>query len=295
MKGLLKLPYDPRDFKSHKVLGTPKLELPDEYILPKMFPIQDQGGLPFCFAHAICSASEEQEGVKLSEETQAVFSYELLGGINPQGCDLRNACKSAVKTGSCEKSKVTLPSPKTLAVLGDKKSYNEFELAQAYTHKKKTYLAVTGPYDLFDNIRNIIWQRRNDRVIVITGCNFPQWLFYENNGVVPNVTLSSGTGHAFVVRGWKMINNVLHLVVQLSNGSRVGDNGYLYFPREVVNREFAFGNYILIDLDPNEAKQASWSSIIKMWDIILKNYELIKNTINKTVASFVSAFARDYD
>ena len=27
MKGLLKLPYDPRDFKSHKVLGIPKLEL----------------------------------------------------------------------------------------------------------------------------------------------------------------------------------------------------------------------------------------------------------------------------
>lgn len=45
--------------------------------------------------------------------------------------------------------------------------------------------------------------------------------------------------HAYLFIDWCIIDGIEYLIAQNSYGPDAGDNGFLYFPREVVNREFA--------------------------------------------------------
>ena len=45
--------------------------------------------------------------------------------------------------------------------------------------------------------------------------------------------------HAHLFIDWCILGGTEYLVAQNSYGTDAGDKGFLYFPREVVNREFA--------------------------------------------------------
>jgi hypothetical protein len=61
--------------------------------------------------------------------------------------------------------------------------------------------------------------------------------------------------HAYLFIDWCEIGGKLYLVAQNSAGTLMGDNGFLYFPREVVNREFAKWGTALKILKPLTPEQ----------------------------------------
>ena len=44
-------------------------------------------------------------------------------------------------------------------------------------------------------------------------------------------------------------------MAQLSNGTDIGDSGIFYFPREVINNDFKWDGYCLVDMSREEVER----------------------------------------
>lgn len=140
---------------------------------------------------------------------------------------------------------------------------------KAKLHKKQSYFAVDGPFDIFDNFRATLWQNREEKRSILTGALWKLEWTSAKKGVIPKNAKIDRYGHAFKIYGQKVINGELHLVAQLSNGKNIGDGGIFYFPRSVVNKEFSFGAYTFKDIDPDIIKRLnkklSWKEKFFNW------------------------------
>ncbi len=269
--GLLRLPKDGRDFSLTK-LGA-MIELPQEdFIVAEPLKIKDQLDSDMCVAFASCAVSEDQEGVILSPEFFFSQIKKMKGDWVSWGADLRTACKVAVSIGFLEDSFNPYK-------LGEKDrnfiaNWKNWEIGKfeenAKKHRKKSYFKVDGSYDTFNNIRAALWANRAAKQSIKTGSIWDSSWTNAENGIIPKVKGTPQYGHAFKLYGQKMIGDEFYLVAQLSNGEEIGDKGIFYFPREVVNREFKFGNFMDIDIDPEKAKKIVWSLRRIMWERIKK-------------------------
>jgi len=289
--GLNLLKPDKRDFSHAKVFGTIE-ELPmHDFIVAEPIKIKNQFSSDLCTAFAGCAISEAQEGVELSPEWQFAKIKELEGDYKSWGANLRDAMKSMVKYGSIEQKHapyilVDNPSSDELVSTkyGPKTEQNRdfiankdnwpFELyINANTHKKQSYFKIdaSGYIDLFNALRASLWQNKDKKREILTGCVWEKEWNNTNEGIIPYDKGTSLFGHAFAFIGQKNIGNELYLVAQLSNGGNFGDKGLFYFPRKVVNRKCTFGNYMAIDMSPEEARKSAWTKqqraieAIKRW------------------------------
>mgnify|MGYP001566113435 FL=1 len=251
--GLKPLVPDSRDFTMGALY--PKLPLPEhDFVVATPLEIKDQGDSDFCTAFATTAVSEDQEMNILSPEYQFAKTKQLLGDSTAWGADLRTACKSCVVFGSLSKSfaKISLQE-NGREYCANWINWDKTLDAWAYLHRKQSYVAVTGWYDIFDDIRSTMWHFRDERRSVVTGC---LWRYeWNQNAVISKEYSTDGVPHAFKIFGQKTIDGEPYLIAQLSNGKELGDQGLFYFPREVVNKEFTFGTFTFIDL-PRET--AEW-------------------------------------
>jgi len=251
---------DERDFKLGSIINLPKLsEIPDEFIVEDPFEIKDQGESDLCTAFAGTLASEIQEGLKLSPEYQFAKTKQITGNPEEWGADMRDMLKSLCDYGSVEIQNV----PDSLKLdsnasnrdrISDYANWPESLDIEASRHKKRSFFKVSGPYDLFDNIRATMWKFRNEKRYVIIGAKWKHAWTVADGAVIPKDKFDGGFGHAFVFNGTKKVNDEIMLVAVLSNGVSFGDNGRYYFPREVVNRDFIWGGYTLLDISKDDAK-----------------------------------------
>lgn len=290
INGLLPLKRDDRDFNLAGVFGSIKIEgVPNEDFSVCNIPplIKDQGESDLCTAYATTSASEDQEGIVLSPEFQFYATKVLLGGNKEEwGADLRDACKSLVKIGS-------IPSLLYKNVIGqsrdfilDSKNWDSKVLEYASLHKKRTYFSVQGNYDTFDNIRCALWQHKDDNTSIVTGALWRNAWTYAPNGIIPSTYETDGFGHAFKLFGQKIINGEPYLIAQLSNGENIGDKGFFYFPRDVVNKEIGgYGLFMFKDISREEAERYLNSTYTKQtpfYMVIITNIiDIIKKFIWK--------------
>jgi hypothetical protein len=251
--GLLETPQDNRDYSFGAVFGLPELsEIPNKYRTSEPLRIKDQGGSDLCTAFALTAVSEDQEKTELSPEFQFAMTKKLMGDYKPWGADLRAACKSVVKIGSIETHRV----PEHLKLKPDNSNRNEIANWEnwrgvelyATKHKKLSYFSVDGPHDTFDNMRAVLWQNRAEERSIFTGVVWQhQW---TDSKMIKDDTGQKVFGHALKIFGWEGD----YLTAQLSNGTEIGDNGVFYFSREVVDRQFTYGQYCFRDMEPVEAK-----------------------------------------
>lgn len=245
--GLRPLPEDLNDFSLGSVLDLPALsEIPEAYTvgLPS---IAHQKKSDFCAGAASCSISELQEGVPLSYEWVFAVSRVILGEDN-WGCDLRTICKVHTKYGAPERSEVPYSldthSPDFLRKI---ENYPEDLFNKALKHKKKTYFAVNGPYDAYDNIRATMWHFRQEKCGVLFGVMWA-WSIKQ---VYMNEVPKGGFGHAMAQIGWTEKG----MFVQNSMGAEAGEEGRHYFTRELVNKFVArYGAFIFIDMPREDAE-----------------------------------------
>ncbi len=174
-----------------------------------------------------------------------------------QGMDIREALKASRVYG-------LLPLDKTPDDLADSgESYNsdyrhwpaELDVEAAYHRRGKYFNVQPLNGDWFDGIRSAI--QVNNRSVSVGTPWYPSWNNIGNDGIVstmPNGTPTSW--HNWKIAGWKTINGVPYLLGKTWQGKDYGDNGWAYFPREVINavwciqgtQAFTFGKATSDDL-----------------------------------------------
>lgn len=250
-------------------------------------PIEDQTKKAdtlddMCAAYSLTSVLEPTEGVALDPGYQFAKAKQREGRTDTYGTDLDTIGMTAVKWGALPLAKSPFPDRQRTFVADWRNwpvAYDEY----AREHLQKAMLWVAGPYDLFDNIRATLWLLKNlpperRRSGILAG-SYWYWQWQNASyGVVPrDIQTSQPSGHAFRIRGQRIINGEPYLVIQNSYGTNAGDRGLYYFPRETVNREFKdFGQLCFVDMTDAElaALKAVRRSIFqKLLDLYL---ELLK-------------------
>ncbi|HCC05002.1 TPA: hypothetical protein DEP58_01690 [Patescibacteria group bacterium] len=245
---LHRLPPDSRDFQLGALYDLPKLkDLPDKFSLD-ILGIKDQQESDFCSAMASCYASEMQEGVKLCPEYSFAVSKELSGDIDGYGQNLRDAMKAHVKVGAIEEKQAPFSlKDKDADFLRDIKNWSPELKFKALAHKKKSYVQVSGNYDVYDTIRASIYKFRKEKRAVVSGVLWD----WSSKEVYLKKATGTGGGHAITYIGWE--GDYLKLVN--SYGKDAGQRGYHWVHRDIVNKySDMYGAFMFTDISKEEAK-----------------------------------------
>lgn len=266
-KGLRPLPIDERDYKADRLGGIfEQLVIPEgNFIVGMGQPVRNQGNTDRCTSFSTCLASGFQEGKVLNTDYTFYKSrYIAKLPIDAWGCDNRSACKSHVKYGALEQEHAPYNNEHPNRFILHPQNWDSVYDVNALIHKKKTFIEPTGGKDLFDSIVGNMYKHG---AAVVTGAMWrDEW--NTSDGVVPSEYSNNGSGHSFALIGQRMIKGVPYLVAQNSYGEGIGENGLFFFPREVVNKEFLYGNYFFKDLTEEELYKLtnpSWCRIAWEW------------------------------
>lgn len=262
VRKLKTLPVDTRDYSHHALFGDnfPSTPPSINFIVSRVQPvIEDQKDSDDCTG---CGTSEINAGMQGIEPPDTFdFLYQMAKILQTQGevgeteADLRSASASLCIYGSLLKSQspYTLeegkPTDKTVAFLDDWTNWPPILDTYAKKYKLGSYLNVlTNPsMDAFDNIRTALYHNVSQTSptlysSVLFGVNWrPEWTYAPGGIIDDNYTVSAGGGHALRLIGQKMINGIPYIVAQNSWSKSVGDGGFYYFPRNVINIEAAVG------------------------------------------------------
>lgn len=258
---------DKRNYSFSKVFGTADLSfIPSDFTVGEPLQIKNQLNTDFCPAYMSTSLSELQEGVLLSPEFQFAKIKELEGTYYTWGASLQDAFKSLVKWGSlpAEDSPYKV-GQNTRDEIANWENWNDMFLLEnlAKKHLKQAYFKVDGYGNVFDAIRATMWLNRTEKRGVGTGCTWRTSWNHCQNGIIPVNYENGGIGHAFLFIGQKTIDGQPYLIAQNSIGP-LGDNGFYYFSRKVVNREFLYGAYTVKDMLQESAQKVCWTPYQKL-------------------------------
>lgn len=246
-ESLKPLPPDERDINVGSLVDLPKLsDLPKAFWLDPL-EVKNQiadGNEDFCAAYASCSISELQEGVLLDPEFSFAASKFLTNDPQAWGQDLRQVMRAHVKFGALSKADKIALEPQKRRYF---ESFPEELQARALYHLKASFVAITGPYDTFDNIRATIYKFRNEKRGVVVGVKFGWPLSKFLLGGKP----ANGFGHAMAVLGWDEEG----LITLNSAGVRAGDKGFHRLTRETTNHFVkTYGAYMFLDVPAEDLK-----------------------------------------
>lgn len=259
---LWQTPVDGRDFKLGAIVGHAlPSDMPDEYSVGEPLIIKDQGeGTDMCTAYALTAVSEDEEGVVLDPFFTFGATKAITGDKDAWGADLRSAAKSAVAGDgpygfleAKDLSLLTNPANVDMRnVAADPLNIRSKDEIAARAHAKKSYFAVDGPGDLYDNMRSAMWQTRSEKRSIFTGCNWRSAWTYAEKGIIDIAPAGQMFGHAIKAFGWRGE----YIKLQLSNGTSIGDKGIFWISRFALNQAFTFGAFTFLDLPREEAQNA---------------------------------------
>ena len=269
--GLLPLKKDSRDFTLGGVFGERVIPPNHDFMVAEPLVIKDQYDSDMCTAFACCAVSEDQENVLLSPEWFFAQVKKMKGNYKSWGADLRSVCRTACEAGFLEKNYAKYDLIiRNRDFLADWENWPDNE-TDPLKHKKKSYFSVDIQGDIFDSFRSALWEYKEKKCTILTGCLWLKNWTNSPEGIIPDGEGTPIEGHAFKIFGQKNIRGKLYLVAQLSNGTDIGDNGIFYFSREVANRTFkGYGAFMFIDAPPEEVKDIVWGWKEKLYNFFIK-------------------------
>lgn len=271
--GLIALPEDSKDYSFTKAFGAIDLsEIPDDFVIGE-FRQENQGNTDFCTAFSTTSASELQEGLELNPFWSFAVSKMISGNPRIWGQDLRTAMKVHTRYGAIKEEEFDWGKMdnNNLRFI---ENYPEDLFEKAKAHKKLSYFKIDGYGSTFDALRATLWNKKANKQAIITGTVIQDVWLSAPDGIIKEEG-NPMMGDAFILIGQKTIDGQSYLIAQLSAGKNIGDNGKLYFSRDIVNKFFTFGAFCFVDLDPREAKKLAWSWLRRFWEKckkIIKGY-----------------------
>ncbi|KAJ9467182.1 hypothetical protein DIPPA_14631 [Diplonema papillatum] len=252
----------PLDGTFHEAGGVsaPPASLGD-FLMP-FEPVVDQGEFDLSAALAVVLSLQAGDGT-CTASLDPLYTFaaarHTAGNDTPLGfgVDLRSACASAVTHGVLPAADAPFSVADPRATWGDWGAWQRLPAAEAAgvrraaaARRKHAFFRVAAAEqgDLFDAVRTAVFFLLAQKRPVVAGCKWrPQWGAAGTGGVVPYNKFKGGAFHAARVVGQKVIHSVPHLVVVPNLGSRSGDRGRFYFTREVFNREFKHGAFVIRD------------------------------------------------
>lgn len=280
--GLLPLPVDSRDLNFGSIFSLPKLSvLPEQYTVNEPLKIKDQKETDLCTAYATTAVSEDQENVELSVEYQFMLTKLISEKPEEWGANLRDAGMAMVRFGAIPQvlSPLDIHKAGRQAVV-DPNNYSHISDSVAKDYRKESFMNISGPYDLFDNIRATLWKLRKEKRTVVKGILWRSSWTEARGGVIPHLDYPiQGYGHAFKIFGWTTINGMEYLIAQLSNGVDIGDRGIFYMPRGIINESKPYGAITFKDMPVEVARSTQASPyffddlyITKIWKRLVYLY-----------------------
>lgn len=233
--------------------GDPK-ELPATFRFTPL-EIKDQHESDLCLAFTYAEAREIQEGRLISPEY-------LFKNIKKKEGDWRTFGADP-KTGANALLQGLLPKELNPFPLGvfDRDfianwghwTENIDKQADIFTD---SFFWVGETGDKWDAIRLALWRFKDERRPIATGGIWrASW---TSSTTIPLTYEVNGTPHAFLVIGWENDN----LILQLSNGSDIGDKGIFYMPKEVARKELWFA-IMFKDMPAGETKTTVLEKSVK--------------------------------
>jgi hypothetical protein len=253
-EGLRLLTTDERDFNLGALYTLPKLEeLPVHFTIEGGW-LKNQGSTDYCTANATCTAIEPTEGVELEPGYLFMMSKVMTGDPERFGQNLRDIAKAVCKYGALPVADSPLHQAqdddfkvRNVQYWGDIQKLED----KAIIHKQSSYAFISGPYDVFDNIRATLFSQK--KRIIFGTLWAPTWSLGQR--VMEDVP-TSGFGHCMCIIGFTFENGKQYLVVQGSNGDNMIGGRHL-FSREIINH-FAdnkvYGALAYTDISKEEAQ-----------------------------------------
>lgn len=229
--GLIKSPYDSRDYryKDYHILGS--IEIPTKYETEAFPFVYNQGESNMCCACAFSAVRYLQESDKDQSGLAEPFSPEFVYGNRDsneiyEGMQLRSCCKHG-RDG----------------IILYRELSNFCSVKQAYeavNKSKDSYLKKAKPFAITSfyvcRSRAEVQQAIIEHKAVIIG--IPVYdSFYDvgKDGIIyfdSNKDTTNYGGHAVTLTGWCRINGKLYWRLLNSWGFSWGDNGYCWLPEE---------------------------------------------------------------
>jgi hypothetical protein len=262
--------WDPRErkFEHHRFYGAPNTAiLPKEGLKRPLRPIENQRFTLRCGAYSAGVSNGYLRRLRFHPDWQAKkIGQKQKRNVDDYGSEPRAIMNSLRDDGSLFWDF----SPIHLETHGAKESGDWYSYPDDLDEKAKGYritgyLGVDGPHDTFDDIKWALFNAYDP----VTGTGavvhaFSQWYdewTYAPNGIIglsygapiasPSVSwwkkawnslkrfFGAATGwHTYLFVDWCIINGVEYLISPGSYGTGVGNQGFFYFPREVINAEF---------------------------------------------------------
>ena len=239
--------WDPREksgFSHKKYYGAAPTILPRAGLGRKRRIVENQLSSLRCAAYAAAVGNGYIRNTRFHPDWQAVKIGDKQGrSVDLNGSDPRATMNSLRDNGSILWD-AAVPHLATHGIDGtnDRFEYPGTSDDQAQNNRITAYLSVDDAHDYFDDIRHALYRAYHvgagtGAVVHAFSEFFTEWINPEG-GIIPKEYQLSAGWHAYLFIDWCEIDGELYLIAQNSYGN-VGDNGFLYFPREVVNREFA--------------------------------------------------------
>lgn len=238
--------HDPRskNFSHHKLFGT---------LTPSTLPltlgrlrrqVENQKNTLRCTGYGTAVNGGYIHGVRFHPDWQAAKIGQLQGeSVDIGGGDPNAAMRSQRDCGYLPLILDTIHSLESNTI--ENTGMQSFDPDHDYAAKEfrvAGFVSVDGPLDIFDDIRSALYQAYDSATHSgATVQAFGKWytVWYPHSGIIPTAYNTGSFGyHHWLFVDFCSINGVPYLVAHNSGGDGIGDKGYFYFPREVVNREF---------------------------------------------------------
>ncbi len=238
--------HDPRSqkFSHHKFYGTLSPALLPGTLGRVRRPVENQKQTMRCTGYGSAMNGGYIHQMRMHPDWQAA----KIGQLQGESVDIGGGDPNAAMRSQRDYGYLPFTLAATLSIDSntvENTGMNSFDPALdkvAYDNRVAGFVNVDGDQDTFDNIRSALLQAYDPR----TGKGacvqiFAKWYYdwYPHGGVIPTAYDTTRlTYHHWIIIDWCNINGVPHLIAHNSAGTQVGDAGFFYFPREVVNREW---------------------------------------------------------
>lgn len=186
------------------------------------------------------------------------------------GTSFHAGIQSAVAFGGLIKTLAPFDAmTKSELYISDYKVWDSIPKESRLPYAQNGTMNVLGNGDAFDSI---LFAAYNGKIPVSVGSPwFEEWAYNIQGGVVQQPVLDGQypNWHNYCIKGKKTINGVPSLIVKSWQGTRVGDNGWLYFSRETINKTLSVPGSGALTINPNGNR---W---IELVSIMIQRFPMI--------------------
>ncbi len=223
-----------------KLPETFRLDVPNEWIRTQLYDT--------CASEAFGNLLSVLNGAKIDALYMWLIARLNNGYANTDwGVDLKSIAMSGVKVGAplFEDSQYHSDGDRDVFTAVENWDLKTMQ-RRAIVNKFGTAVEVTTMYgeDFFNSIKMVLYKLKTPIAIGV------RWNWDSGKPEIDTQS-DTGFGHAMLVTGWTKDR----LIVLNSWGQGVGDKGYFYFSRDVINHDIAiFGAWTGIDEKPEKIK-----------------------------------------